>query len=136
MARILTIDDDEDVLFQLRFVLSRAGHEVFPLLRADRIAEQVKKVAPDIVISDLVMPGIMGGGVYHLLRKEVGPQLPIIISSGTKLKIRGSENDPLLAYCPKPVDFDQMLVTIDELLQKKQQAAEELDDTDDVSVEH
>jgi DNA-binding NtrC family response regulator len=136
MARILTIDDDEDVLFQLRFVLSRAGHEVFPLLRADRIAEQVKKVAPDIVISDLVMPGIMGGGVYHLLRKEVGPQLPIIISSGTKLKIRGSENDPLLAYCPKPVDFDQMLVTIDELLQKKQQAAEELDDIDDVSAEH
>jgi DNA-binding NtrC family response regulator len=136
MARILTIDDDEDVLFQLRFVLSRAGHEVSPLLRADRIAEQVKKVAPDIVISDLVMPGIMGGGVYHLLRKEVGPQLPIIISSGTKLKIRGSENDPLLAYCPKPVDFDQMLVTIDELLQKKQQAAEELDDIDDVSAEH
>lgn len=136
MARILTIDDDEDVLFQLRFVLSRAGHEVFPLLRADRIAEQVKKVAPDIVISDLVMPGIMGGGVYHLLRKEVGPQLPIIISSGTKLKIRGSENDPLLAYCPKPVDFDQMLATIDELLQKKQQAAEELDDIDDVSAEH
>jgi len=136
MARILTIDDDEDVLFQLRFVLSRAGHEVFPLLRADRIAEQVKKVAPDIVISDLVMPGIMGGGVYHLLRKELGPQLPIIISSGTKLKIRGSENDPLLAYCPKPVDFDQMLATIDELLQKKQQAAEELDDIDDVSAEH
>jgi DNA-binding NtrC family response regulator len=136
MARILTIDDDEDVLFQLRFVLSRAGHEVFPLLRADRIAEQVKKVAPDIVISDLVMPGMMGGGVYHLLRKEVGPQLPIIISSGTKLKIRGSENDPLLAYCPKPVDFDQMLATIDELLQKKQQAAEELDDIDDVSAEH
>lgn len=136
MAKILTIDDDEDVLFQLRFVLSRAGHEVFPLLRADRIAEQVKKVAPDIVISDLVMPGIMGGGVYHLLRKELGPQLPIIISSGTKLKIRGSENDPLLAYCPKPVDFDQMLATIDELLQKKQQAAEELDDIDDVSAEH
>lgn len=119
MARIVTIDDDEDVLFQLRFILTRAGHEVFPLLRTDRLAQEVKRVSPDLVITDIVMPGLMGGGVYHLLRRELGAELPIIVSSGTKLRIRGSEKDRLLAYCPKPVDYEELLRVIEELLRKK-----------------
>lgn len=132
MARIVTIDDDEDVLFQLRFVLTRAGHEVFPLLRTDRLAQEVRRVSPDLVITDIVMPGLMGGGVYQLLRRELGPMLPVIVSSGTKLRIRGSENDQLLAYCPKPVDYEELLRVIDELLRKKCEGVTPLaDDMDD-----
>ncbi|MGC8841038.1 MAG: response regulator transcription factor [Candidatus Sumerlaeaceae bacterium] len=115
----MTIDDDEDILFQLRFVLSRAGHQVYPLLKTDRLIEQVRKVSPDIVVTDIVMPGLMGGAVYHLLRQELGGSLPIIVSSGTRLKIKGADNDPLLDYCPKPVDYDELLQKIDELLRKK-----------------
>jgi len=135
MAKILTVDDDEDVLFQLRFALSRFGHEVFPLARADRLIEQFQKVQPDIVISDIVMPGIMGGGVYGMIRQKLGPHVPVIVSSGTRLKIREGENDPLLAYCPKPVDFEELENTIKMLLERKEaliagNASE--DDIDDV----
>lgn len=134
MARIVTIDDDEDILFQLRFVLSRAGHEVFPLLKTDRLVDQVRKVAPDLVITDIVMPGLMGGGVYHLLRQELGNSLPIIVSSGTRLRLKGSENDPLIEYCPKPVDYEELLEKIEELLRKRQEivvgADDDLDELD------
>ncbi|MCX7625636.1 MAG: response regulator [Candidatus Sumerlaeaceae bacterium] len=137
MARIVTIDDDEDVLFQLRFVLTRAGHEVFPLLRTDRIAHEVRRVSPDLVITDIVMPGVMGGGVYQLLRREIGPQLPIIVSSGTKLRIKGSEKDALLAYCPKPVDYEELLKLIEDLLRKRYETVGPLDsDLDDFCEEN
>lgn len=132
MARIMTIDDDEDTLYQLRTVLSRAGHEVLPLLRADRVIEQVRSARPDLVITDIVMPGVMGGGIYRTLREEIGPSLPIIVSSATRLRLRGSQEDPMLAYCPKPVDFDLLLATIETLLAKRREAelpaAEDLDD--------
>ena len=136
MARIMTIDDEEDILFQLRFVLGRAGHDVLPLLRADRLVEEVRKAAPDLVITDIVMPGLMGGAVYYLLRSKIGDHLPIIVSSGTRLRLKDAENDPLLAYCPKPVDYGELLATIDSLLEKKLQRLEASEqDLDDVGRE-
>ncbi len=131
MARIMTIDDDEDILFQLRFVLTRAGHEVLPLLRADRLIEQIRKSKPDLVITDIVMPGIMGGGIYNLIRENIGHHLPVIISSGTRLRVRGTDQDPLVAYCPKPVDFEDLMARINELLEKKECLEREADDFDD-----
>lgn len=131
MAKIMTIDDDEDILFQLRYILTRAGHEVLPLLRADRLIEQVRKAKPDLVITDIVMPGIMGGGVYNLIREKIGPHLPIIISSGTRLRLRGTDQDPLVAYCPKPVDFDELNACINELLEKKSRIESGEEDLDE-----
>jgi DNA-binding NtrC family response regulator len=137
MARIMTIDDDEDTLYQLRQWLRRAGHETLPLLRADRIVEEIRAAQPDLIITDVVMPGIMGGGVYSLVREKIGPHMPVIVSSGTRMQIKGGQNDPLLAYCPKPVDYDTLFATIDTLLEKKRRLEEKgQEEVDDFDSEH
>lgn len=117
MARILTVDDDRDCLAILRGFLMAGNHEVFPLLRAERIIAETREVKPDLVITDLMMPGVTGGLVYQAIRKEIGPNLPIIVSSGSNLKLK-LPDDPLLTYCPKPVEMDHLLQTVEEYLAK------------------
>lgn len=114
VARILVIDDEKEILVLLQQLLVAAGHEVFPLLRADRVMEQLVAVAPDLVITDIMMPGVTGGTVYSAIREQVGPNLPVIVSTGFKMKLRAE--DPLLAYCPKPLDPELLLDTVQRLL--------------------
>jgi len=120
MAKIVIIDDEMDSLIILRTFLTRSGHEVFPLLRAERALQEIELVNPDLVITDIVMPGVMGGTLYDAIRKQLGPSLPVIVSSGTRLRVK-DKNDPLLAYCPKPVDFDELLAAINRLLERRRE---------------
>ncbi len=117
MARILTIDDDKDCLAILRGFLLVGKHEPLPLLRADRVVDAVKEANPDLVVTDLMMPGVTGGLVYQAIRKVIGPGMPIIVSSGSNLKLK-LPDDPLVAYCPKPVEMETFLKTIDEMIEK------------------
>lgn len=116
MARILIIEDDKDCLIALRLFLMNAGHEVFPMLRAEKAVEEIREAKPDLVITDLMLPGVTGGSVYEAIRREFGPRMPVIVSSGTRMRLRTVRADSLLAYCPKPVDYHDLLKTIDRLL--------------------
>lgn len=115
MAKILIVDDDKDCIAILHNFLKIGGHEVFPMLRGEAIVEAAREIAPDLVITDLMMPGVTGGIVYHAIRKEIGPLLPIVVSSGSNLRLK-LPDDPLLDYCPKPVELDTLLATVDRLI--------------------
>ena len=118
MARIIAIDDDKNWLNILTLILKNANHEVFPLESGEKIIEKIKKYTPDLVMIDTLMPGISGGAVYQIIRKEIGLNMPIIICSVSKLKV-SQFNDTLLAYCPKPVNNENLLQTIQKLLEAK-----------------
>jgi DNA-binding NtrC family response regulator len=115
LARILIIDDEKDCLLLMKIMLGHAGHEVFPLMRADRFLAEIREVAPDLIITDIMMPGVTGGSIYSAIREEISEKLPIIISSGTKMKLR-LPVDRLLEYCPKPISEVALLDTVDRLL--------------------
>ena len=115
MARILIVDDERDNLVLLREILSHAGHTVYPLMRANNIQHEIKDIKPDLVVLDLLLPGITGGSAYEMIRETVSQTLPIIISSGTKIKLR-RKGDEAIRYCPKPLDIGQFLTAVEELL--------------------
>lgn len=115
MARILIVDDDRDCLAILANFLKVGEHDVLPLQRADQIVQAVRELNPDLIVTDLMMPGVTGGIVYHLVRKEFGSRVPIIVSSGSNLRLKLPE-DPLIDYCPKPVDMDLLLSTVTRLI--------------------
>jgi CheY-like chemotaxis protein len=115
MARILVIDDDEVTLTVLRGFLRNGGHTVHVLNRSDAVLDVIKQVEPDLVVTDIMMPGSTGGAVYAMIRDKVGSQLPVIVCSGTKLRIK-HDSDKLFAYCPKPVQSQDLLDTVARLL--------------------
>lgn len=81
MAHILIIEDDEALRAILKQTLERAGHTV---AQADtgRAAIQILRLdAPDVVLTDLVMPDQDGLGVIMMIRNET-PEIPVIAMSG------------------------------------------------------
>lgn len=120
MGRILVIDDDIEFLDILERFLTKANHQVLKLNEAERAIKEIGSFNPDLVILDILMPGITGGLLYHTIRKQYGAGLPIIICSGTKLRVHSSD-DTLIEYCPKPVDFNKLNEAIQRLLAQKEE---------------
>jgi len=115
MARILVIDDDIDYLIMMKTYLVDTKYEVLPLTRADKTLEEIRRFRPDLVLLDIMMPGITGAQCYKAIRKECGDGLPIIIITGSDMTLKGVE-DSRLKYLRKPVDLARLLKTIQSLL--------------------
>ncbi len=71
MAEVLVVEDEESLLQTLRYNLSRAGHEV-RLCTDGRVAlEMVLENPPDLMLLDLMLPGMDGLEICRRVRGEV-----------------------------------------------------------------
>jgi CheY-like chemotaxis protein len=81
LARILVIDDDEDHRLLLREILGRADHRVEEAKDGAQGLRLFASTRPDVVVTDINMPGMDGHGVIAALRvADAG--IPIIAVSG------------------------------------------------------
>lgn len=112
--KILIVDDDPGVLYILRFILKRRGYEVISAEDGSACLEKVEKEKPDMVILDLMMPGMDGWEVCREIKRE-NPSLPVTICS-----VLGNEGDieKSLKYAgadehiTKPFSFSKILDTV------------------------
>jgi two-component system, OmpR family, alkaline phosphatase synthesis response regulator PhoP len=89
MPRILIVEDDPDIAELLAHYLQRAGHTVDRLTSGDAVVSRVRGAPPDLMILDLMLPGMDGLAVCRTLRAQADTAaLPIII-----LTARGEESD-------------------------------------------
>jgi len=121
MARILIIDDDEQVRTVLQKMLIRAGHEVVSAANGKQGIRIFKANPTDLVITDLLMPVMPGSRLISILRQE-HPNVKIIAISGG-----GSMNQPgsylTLArdlgaqqILTKPINFEDLKTAVEEVL--------------------
>jgi CheY-like chemotaxis protein len=81
MARILIIDDENQIRIMLREVLEKMGHSVVEAANGNQGLESYRKEPADLVITDIVMPEKSGiGGILALKREN--PNVKIIAISG------------------------------------------------------
>ena len=117
MARILVIDDEDDVRFTISLMLTRYGHEVTVACDgAEGIAKQ-RETPFDIVITDLVMPGKEGIETIQEIHADF-PELPIIAVSGGGRKGTTSYLDVAsfmgaAAVLPKPFIESDLVAVIE-----------------------
>jgi signal transduction histidine kinase/DNA-binding response OmpR family regulator len=89
-ATIVLVDDQEDVLDTMGMLLRRDGHDVRPF-RDPRVAvETVLRDRPDVVITDLGMPGLSGWDVARQVR-ERWPDLPVIVLTGWRRDVTAAQ---------------------------------------------
>ena len=79
--KVLIIDDEKDVRIVLREVLQRAGYEATIAADARDGLEKLEAEGADLVITDVIMPGMDGVATVEKIRENY-PDLPIIVISG------------------------------------------------------
>jgi DNA-binding response OmpR family regulator len=81
MAKLLVIDDEEDIRFVLKEILERAGYEVDVAADAKEGLDLLRENRADLVITDIIMPGKDGVETVYDIRMEF-PNTRIIVISG------------------------------------------------------
>jgi CheY-like chemotaxis protein len=113
---VLVIDDDEMVRIVLQQILEHAGYRV--VLTDDGRAglAAVIEHAPDLVITDIIMPEMSGLDVIRALAQTDNAPPIIAISGGTRLDDRDALRTAIelgaVAICEKPFDPDDLLTLV------------------------
>ena len=112
--RVLVVDDHPKVLRFIEIDLKLRGFEVLTTTSGSEALELVKSAKPDIMLLDIIMPGIDGFEVLKKLREFT--QLPVIAFSASPGNyheaLRLGAND----FVPKPFQPDEMAKRIKALL--------------------
>lgn len=117
---IWIVDDDESIRFVLNRALVQAGHNVQDFQRADHVLEALAQNEPDVLISDIRMPGISGTDLLKQLHADY-PHIPIIMMtahSDLDSAVSAYEGGAF-EYLPKPFDIDEATELVDRALQHR-----------------
>jgi len=80
-VRVMVVDDDPNVLDPLCRYLQRSGYEVCAVGSAQKAIEETVDARPDLLISDIAMPGMDGIELCRTLKGSF-PSLPVVLMSG------------------------------------------------------
>ncbi|MCP3890018.1 MAG: response regulator, partial [Desulfobulbaceae bacterium] len=118
---VLLVDDEEMILEVGQAMLEKLGYRIIVAADGEQAVDVVKRKGNeiDLVILDLIMPGMNGGKVFDRI-KEIWPQMPVVLSSG--YAINGQADKILKRGCN---GFIQKPFNISELSQKVRKVLEE-----------
>jgi two-component system alkaline phosphatase synthesis response regulator PhoP len=119
MRRVLIVEDDPDLGFGLRTTLEIEGYTADVAEDGPSGLRRAREDRPDLVILDLMLPGMDGYRVLRALRAE-GNRVPVLI-----LTARGEEADKVLGfrsgaddYVTKPFGLLELLARVEALLRR------------------
>jgi len=116
--RILVVDDDPMVATTVQRVLRPEGYDVDVALGGAQALEQVRSRRPDLVILDLMMPGVDGLEVCRQLRANGDlPVLMLTARSGTVDRVKGLDTGAD-DYLVKPFAYAELLARVRALLRR------------------
>jgi DNA-binding response OmpR family regulator len=115
--RILVVDDEEDVQILIRRILTDAGYEVDSAGDGEAALERIEDRKPDLVVLDLMMPGLDGWGVLENLRKRPDPPPVVVVTALADYQAftRGVR-EGAAAYVCKPFHFAELVATCQKVL--------------------
>ena len=113
--QILIVDDEADILNILSEALRGEGYDPIPFVAPMRALEHCLATPPDLVITDLLMPGMSGQELVLRLRERFGGDLPIIVMSAS-VNMAAVAPLPIQAFLSKPFDLDDLSDLLKRLL--------------------
>jgi DNA-binding response OmpR family regulator len=117
---VLVVDDEECILAFVAIRLKVSGYQIFTATNGVDALEIIKKKVPDLVIIDLIMPGMDGATLLKRIR--MFSSVPVIILSAMDLSeaitagfIGGADD-----YLQKPFYPDELIARIEATLRRRQ----------------
>jgi len=115
VSRILIVEDDRDIAELVRIYLEKAGHRVDVLLSGEDVVARARRDPPDLMILDLMLPGIDGLTICRSIRGHATTShIPIIV-----LSARAEESDRIAGlelgaddYVTKPFSPKELVARV------------------------
>jgi len=122
-SKILIAEDDRDLVDLLKYNLQREGYQVQHVSDGAMVMPSIRKFAPDLLILDLMLPGMDGFDVCRQLR-QTDRSLPILM-----LTARAEETDRVVGleigaddYVTKPFSLRELIARVRVLLRRQKSA--------------
>ena len=118
---IMIVEDEEDQANILKIILEGEGYGVLKAKDAKECLEQLEKESPDLILMDIIMPGMYGTELLESLKQDAKTQdIPVIVTTIVS-PMAGIEEDvrkiaPDAGFLPKPVSREQLLTKVREFL--------------------
>ena len=109
MCRVLIIDDESSIRELLTCMLSRKGIETDVAQDGQEGLSKFLNNDYDIVVTDIIMPGMDGNAVARQIRQSARPNTPIIGISGTSWLV---DQDKFDVVFEKPMPLDSFMNTV------------------------
>ena len=121
--RVLVVDDNPDTMVLMRELLSTRGYEVVAVADANQAEMEIRRELPDLILSDVVMPGKSGYELCRELKENPTTRLiPVVLITGLtdrEDKLRGIEagaDD----FLNKPIFSEELFARVKSLLKLKE----------------
>ncbi|BAY64508.1 MULTISPECIES: response regulator [Calothrix] len=115
ISTILIVEDSPSELQLMSYFLTESGYNVIPTTEAKQALEQAVLQQPDVIVTDVVMPGMSGFELCRYLKKHpVTKNVPIVICSSKNQEIDRlwAMKQGANAYLTKPYTRDQLIRAI------------------------
>jgi DNA-binding response OmpR family regulator len=119
MKRILVVDDEIGALTLIGIMLERGGFEVLKAKDADQALSVLELETPDLIILDVMMPGMDGIELCRVLRDRTDTkELPVLILSarGDAKSVMSGMDAGASDYLPKPILHHDLVAKVRRML--------------------
>lgn len=119
MAKILIVDDDEDLHTLYGLYLQGESFQVMRAFNGKQALEMMEKEHPDLIVLDMIMPVMDGEEFFIKLRTEKKDRTPVIIASvNEKISQKLFDLGDIFTTLKKPFTIETLILKIREGLQK------------------
>ncbi|HLZ72996.1 MAG TPA: response regulator transcription factor [Dehalococcoidia bacterium] len=117
---VLVVDDDHKILRLVRIELTAQGFGVSMAERGEEALQAIPRIRPELVVLDIIMPGMDGLQVLKKIRESSG--VPVIL-----LTAKGTDSDKIMGlelgaddYLPKPFNPEELTARVRAVLRRSQ----------------
>lgn len=119
MGRVLVVDDEPDVLLLCRLNLQQRGHELLEAADGSTALEIARDLHPDVIVLDLMLPGISGYDVLEALQRDSETtNIPVLVLTAKSLRADRERSHGLgaSAFLTKPFLPNELCEMVDSLV--------------------
>ena len=126
-SKVWIVDDDDSIRWVMEKAVTKAGFETRSFPSGTELPELLAKERPDVIVTDIRMPGLSGLELLDAIRQQV-PEVPVIIMTAhSDLESAvASYQGGAFEYLPKPFDVDEAVTLIQRAIDHRAEEHEEV----------
>jgi DNA-binding response OmpR family regulator len=114
-ARVLIVDDEANIVISLEFLMEQAGYAVAIARNGDEALEKIESFRPDLVLLDVMLPGVNGFDILQRVRQQPEHRDMAIImltAKGREVEVTKGLALGADAYITKPFSTRDLLAEV------------------------